>query len=74
MSQKSAEKFRHETERRGILERDWVLKEEKWHLVFVKDHVFSSSSTAATMVWWRTVNWNLTRKDINWIAIWNKNK
>lgn len=58
----SAEKFRHVTERRLLLEKEWVLRKENNHFVFSKDYVFPSSSAAATLVSWRTTNWKLVWK------------
>ncbi len=51
---------------RPILIENWIIKEENDYIIFLDNFTFDSSSSAASLIWWASLNWWISWKNKNW--------
>jgi len=51
---------------RPILIKKRIIKKEKDNIIFLEDFIFGSSSSAASFLWWASLNWWISWKNKDW--------
>ena len=51
---------------RPLLLEKWIIKEEDWNIIFIKNYLFNSPSSSASFISWASLNWWVKWKNKEW--------